>query len=72
MRDGIVKATWGTLANGYRFDFARQWVYDNHPYTRFPDEKVKEIVPPYGMNTRIAPYYNWRFWGTPGNPLFWQ
>lgn len=66
---GMIVRAWDTLANGYDFEFTRnwldqpQWWYYQRPNPDGPNLRH----PNYRM---VAPYFNWRFWGTRNNPLF--
>ena len=55
---GMIPTVWDTLAEGYDFEFTRQWIQDTCPYARNPPRDVPLIG-----GSHVAPFYNWRFWG---------
>lgn len=65
---GLLPTAWGTLANGYSFDFTRDWIHDTQIYTWSPREDNTHLL--QGDHIGIKPYYNWRFFGNPNVPLF--
>lgn len=67
---GITTRTWSTLSEGYTFEFARNWIDLNNEGRNYTQPKPDTSDPDSIKSTVIAPYYNWRFWGTTGNALF--
>ncbi|MCE5314615.1 MAG: Ig-like domain-containing protein [Armatimonadota bacterium] len=70
-RAGIIRATWSFLADKRTFQQVVDTVYSSHGYTRYQDVQVS-VPTSWGPveQTRIAPFYNWRFWGRPNVALF--
>ncbi len=62
---GLCVDTFGQLAagyfpDGYPFDFARNWIFENRP--TYLDPNPDGLV--RGRGPVIAPFFNWGFWGT--------
>ncbi len=66
---GMIARAWDTLAYGYTFEFTRDWL-DKSPWWedyQAPKPDSPTLTDPY---MDVAPYFNWRFWGTPSVSLF--
>ena len=57
---GIAITSWDTMANGYSFEFTRNWIRGGFPPYRQPDPDQPGTL---SSEIQVAPFYNWRFWG---------
>jgi hypothetical protein len=68
---GMVYQAWELLANRFTFEHARDWLDSFDEFREFYDEPMPDRPVPGGDDwMKIAPFFNWRFWGNTLNPLF--
>ena len=60
---------WDTLANGYKFEFVRDFIKTSRSYYLTPRPDA-DPYRPIGHDADISPFYNWRFWGNEMNKVF--